>query len=517
MMADMTGVIIGLDVGTTAVKAMAFAVHAPRPCEADHPATDHALAEAQVDQVTRQPRSGWQVQDADAVLAAVDAALRGCAAALPADAEVLGISLSVALHALIGLDDQHRPLTPVITWADGRAAEDAAWLHRFHDPVELLHRSGTPVHPMSPLVKLRWLTRHEPELVARVRWWVGLKEIVLHHLTQTLAAEISCASASGLLDVQTRQWDPRAAELAGITTDRLADLVSTTTRYALSATAGDRVGLTAGCPVVIGAGDGPLANLGTGAIVPGVVGLSLGTSGAARMIMNGPTFDADGRLFCYALTDELWVSGGAISNGASSVRWAMRMFALDLDPSLDPDTAVLERAASVAAGAEGVLALPFVLPERSPMDPALTAMVAGLRFDHRAEHAVRATVEGVCRQMAVIVATLAAVAPVQTIRATGTPFGHPLWRQVMAGHLTAPMVVPSSAGGTALGAAALGAYALGIADTLPAALVAVGGNVSSQDAQVVPVDPVEVAAYRRAASRVEEMFDQYRGVVAGWR
>ena len=507
----MTSVIIGLDVGTTAVKAVAFAVGDPATS-----ATHSPLAESQAEQVTTQPEPGWQVQDLGQVLAAVDSALSRCAADLPRHTEVLGVSLSVALHALIGLDADCVALTPVITWADGRSAEDAAWIRTHHDPVELLHRSGTPVHPMSPMVKLRWITREEPELSRRVRWWVGLKEVVLHHLTGTLAAEISCGSASGLLDVRTRQWDPQAAELAGISTDRLADVVSTTTRFELASACANRVGLAVGCPVVIGAGDGPLGNLGTGAIVPGVVGLSLGTSGAARMIMDGPTFDPDGRLFSYALTDDLWVSGGAISNGASAIHWAARMFAPEIAGQDGADTVLLDRAARLPAGADGVLALPFVLPERSPMDPGLTATVAGLRFDHGPEHAVRATIEGVCRQVAVIVTTLNSITPVEAIRATGSPFGHPLWQQVMAGHLDAPMVVPSSAGGTALGAAALGAYALGVADSLPAALAALGGPVGTGDVLAVPVDPADAQVYRTASGRAAELLESYLLVAESW-
>lgn len=511
----MTGVIIGLDVGTTAVKAVAFAVGGP-----DGSGEPQVLAEAKCEQVTRQPHPGWQVQDPAKVLAAVDTALARCVGRLPAGRPVHGVSLSVALHALVGLDQAYVPLTPVITWADGRSAQESAWLRSEHDPVALLHRSGTPVHPMSPLVKLRWLTRHEPELCARVRWWAGLKELVLHHLTGVLAAEISCGSASGLMDVQTLRWDPAAVDLAGISTHQLAELVATTTSYPLTSEAAGRIGLTAGCPVVIGAGDGPLGNLGTGAIVPGVVGLSLGTSGAARMIMDRPTFDPDGRLFCYALTDDLWVSGGAISNGASVVRWAQRMFAVDLDGRPGSDAAVLDRAAGVPPGCDGVVALPFVLPERAPMDPSLTAMVAGLRVEHGPAHAIRAAVEGTCRQIAVIVATLDRLSTVHTVRATGTPFGHPLWRQTMAGHLPAPMVVPSSAGGTALGAAALGAYALGLAGSVADGLVAVGGTVGGTvdraHQSVVRVDPTEAAVYRAASARADAVLSLYPSVTAAW-
>ena len=107
-------------------------------------------------------------------------------------------------------------------------------------------------------------------------------------------------------------------------------MLPTTTVLKLSEEAGQKIGLPGSLPVAVGAADGPLGNLGTGAIVPGVAGLSLGTSGAVRMAVPEPSFDAEGRLFCYALTDDLWVIGGAISNGGITLRWAGETFAPDL-------------------------------------------------------------------------------------------------------------------------------------------------------------------------------------------
>ena len=104
----------------------------------------------------------------------------------------MAISISTAMHGLLGLDAQYRTLTPLVTWADSRRREEAVnsstgWRWS-------CCRSGTPVHPMSPLVKLVWFSRHEPELAGHVRWWAGLKDYVLHHLTGELVTELSSAS-----------------------------------------------------------------------------------------------------------------------------------------------------------------------------------------------------------------------------------------------------------------------------------------------------------------------------------
>ncbi len=514
-MRRVTRVIIGLDVGTTAVKAAAFPV---RDDAGPRPDTDRATTTAQMDLRLLQPRPGWQVQDPKTLLGAVDRALFQCLSGLPdrIGTQVVGISLSTAMHALVGLDAYARPITEVITWADSRARAEAADLRLNHDPIRLLHRSGTPVHPMSPMVKLRWMTAHQPDLCGQVRQWVGLKELVLHHLTESIATELSSASATGLLDLATRSWDPEAAELAGISLDQLADVLPTTTTFPLAATVARFTSLPAGLPVVIGAADGPLGNLGTGAIVPGVVGLSIGTSGAARMALPQPTFDPAGRLFSYALTEDVWVSGGAISNGGVAVHWAGSTFAPHLAGRKSSDDAFLELAASAAAGSSGLVMMPYVLAERAPLDPDLPAMIAGLRFGHEPRHFVRAALEGVCRQLAGIVTTLASVAPVTGVRATGTPFGSELWRRVMAAHLDHPLVVASDAGGTALGAAALGAYALGLADSLPTALTAVGGQLGFDPEDAEQVDPAEAAVYQAASASLPGMLDAYRGIATGW-
>jgi gluconokinase len=187
---------------------------------------------------------------------------------------------------------------------------------------------------MSPLIKLIWFTRHEPELAGRVRWWVGLKDYVLHHLTGELVTELSSASATGLLDLKSRDWDAQSLDLAGIQADQLPPVLPTTTMLKLSEDAAQKIGLPGNLPVAVGAADGPLGNLGTGAIVPGVAGLSLGTSGAVRMAVPEPSFDAEGRLFCYALTNDLWVIGGAISNGGITLRWAGEAFARIWSPKV---------------------------------------------------------------------------------------------------------------------------------------------------------------------------------------
>lgn len=506
-------VVIGLDVGTTAVKVMAFDIEGSSGVRA-MAIRNCPLLQAEPGKA---PVPGQQIVDPFALLTAVDEALALCVRQL-GQTPVLAISLSTAMHALIGFDAGRRPLTPVITWADSRSADRAESLRQQGIATELLHRTGTPVHSMSPLVKLAWLRQEDPELCGRVRWWGGIKELVVHHLTGRMLSEPSNASGYGLMDVSTLQWDPGACEVAGIDTDQLPELVPVTTRLELADEVAGVVGLPGGTTVVIGAADGPLGNLGTGAINPGVVGLSLRTSGAVRMPVPEPTFDESGRLFCYSLTEDLWVTGGPVSNGGVAFDWAARTFAPDVLSGSDPGQA-LEMAATAPLGSDGLVMVPYLLGERAPLwDASLPGAFLGVRHGHARQHFLRAAVEGVCLQVASIIDVLDSVVEVDSVRATGGPFRAQLWRNVMAAVVGRPFYVASDAGGTALGAATLGVYALGEADTLPEALTVLGGRVAGSDPgeQPLSVSATDVAGYRQVRRGMPSLVRGYLAVADAW-
>jgi gluconokinase len=344
---------------------------------------------------------------------------------------------------------------------------------------------------------------------------MGLKDYVLHHLTGELVTELSSASGTGLLNVQSLDWDPRSLELAGIRLEQLPSVRPTTTVLTLTSTAARRSGLPLNLPVAVGAADGPLGNLGTGAIEPGVAGLSLGTSGAVRMAVPKPSFDPAGRLFCYALTNDLWVVGGAVSNGGITLRWAGDAFAPELVAGGHADAELLALAAQVPAGSDGLVMLPYLLSERAPLwDPDITGAFFGVRQHHTRSHFIRAAVEGVCLQISTIVDSLHTVSPVESIRATGGPFRSALWQKVMAAVLDRPFILQAEAGGTALGAAALGWYALDGAPTLTAALAAVSGPLTDSSAVPVAVQPEDVVTYAQIRSGLPGLVSSYGQVAA---
>ena len=496
-------VIVGLDVGTTGVKAAAFGLGSAWRTVA---LREYPLLE---------PAPGQAVQDPAAILTASAEALAECVGAT-AGAEVVAVSVSAGMHGLLALDHERRPLTPLITWADARARDEARELRRSGTGDGLHALTGVPVHPMTPLTKLMWFAREAPGVWEAARWWIGLKDWILLWLSGTLVTELSSASGTGLLDMSTRTWSDQALAASGVDPDRLPPILATTARLPMAASTARAAGLPPGTPVVAGAGDGPLANLGVGAISAGVAGLSLGTSGAVRTAVAVPQVDSRRTLFCYALTESLWVVGGAISNGGEVLRWAGTSLAPDVVAAAGArgaDDALLAMAASVPAGSEGLVMLPYLLAERAPLwDPDLPGAYLGLRHEHTRAHLVRAGLEGVGLQMRMIFDRLNEVRPISTVRATGGVFRSPLWRQVMAAMLERPIEVVGDADGTALGAAALGLLALGRAPDLAAAVrqLSEGGPPP----QTVNPDPGLVAVYDRLRRSVPALVESLRSVSA---
>lgn len=346
------------------------------------------------------------------------------------------VAFSAAMHSLVGLDARGRPVTPLLKWSDTAAVDQAERLAREHP--ELHARTGTPLHPMSPLVKLCRLR----EQGVTAHRWSGVKELVLQRLTGEWVMDHSCASGTGLMALGTLDWDPLALELAGIAPGQLPRLVPTTHRI------GD---------VVVGAGDGPLANLGLGAVRPGVAACSIGTSGALRVVVEDPAVSPS--TFCYRLTEDRWVVGGAINNGGVVLEWLAALLNRPVDE-------LLGLAARVPAGAGGLEMDPYLLSERAPRwDARLRGSLRNLRLEHGPGHLVRAGLEGVCRQLAAVLGSLRdAGYDVREVRATGGFARSPLWRQILADALAMPVGFTRNPEGSAFGAALLGMHALGLAD-----------------------------------------------------
>jgi gluconokinase len=481
-------VVLGVDIGTTSAKAVAFDAHG------------RAWGAGEVGYPLLEPEHGWAVQDPSEVVEATLRATQGAVkATLQRGGELAGIAFSGAMHSLVALDDGGRPLTPLVTWADTRATAQAERLRREHP--RLHARTGTPPHPMAPLPKLMWFREREPDTFAAAQRWCGIKELVVERLTGAWAVDHSVASGTGLLNLERLDWEPEALAVAGLDPDRLSPLVTVSHVLALTGAAARRLEVDPATPVVVGAGDGPLANVGVGAVRPGVAACSIGTSGALRLVVERPAVDPHGHLFCYALTPGRWVVGGATNSGGVVLQWAGEALAPDLGPH--PTRELLRLAAKAPAGSDGLVMLPYLLGERAPHWSSLPrGAYVGLTRAHRREHLVRAAVEGVCQQLALVLASMGEAGnEVREIRATGGFAHSAFWRQMLASVLQTAIGFPADHEGSALGAALVGMEALGLVESIEraAALVAV-------DAVVEP-DPRDAAVYAALRPTFAALYD----------
>jgi gluconokinase len=480
-------VVIGVDIGTTSTKAVAYDT-------GGHPLGSHSVGYP-----LQTPFPGRAEQDFHLIHAAVLETIRAVAAGL--DGPPAGLSFSSAMHSLIGLGPDEEPLTPVVTWADSRAGGQAERLRAAATGLALHRRTGTPVHPMAPLPKLVWYREQKPELAARVTRWVGIKDLVLLRLCGRLVTDHSLASGTGLLDIHRLAWDPQALEIAGITEAQLPPLVPTTTVLpGLTPAAARETGLPPDTPVVVGAGDGPLANLGLGAVHPGVLACSIGTSGALRVMVERPAVDPLGGVFCYALTEERWVVGGAINNGGIVLGWAGDALAPELTGNTEE---LLALAARAPVGSGGLVMLPYLLSERAPHWSALPrGAYVGLTHGHRREHLVRAALEGVCQQLALVLRSVQAAGnEIREVRASGGFARSPLWRQMLADVLGLPIRFPAGHEGSGFGAALLGMQALGLIPSVEVAADLV------RIAETVTPDPAAAATYAALRPLHEQLYD----------
>ncbi|MFI7496675.1 gluconokinase [Kocuria sp. M4R2S49] len=482
-------VVVGVDIGTTSTKAVAFAVGGEQ------------LAAASAGYPLEEPHPGHAVQNPRLILQAVLDTVRAVVEEVGAE-RVAGLSFSAAMHSLLGLSPEGEPLTPLVTWADTRASGQAERLRASSGGLALHRRTGTPVHPMSPLPKLVWFHDQEPKLCERVAFWAGIKEFVLLRLCNALVMDHSVASATGLMNIHELSWDGEALTHAGILPEQLPELVPTTHVLPGLTDEGARAtGLPPATPVVVGASDGPLANLGLGAVRPGVAACSIGTSGALRVVVDRPVVDPLGRVFCYALTPGRWVVGGAINNGGVVLGWAGDALAPDLGE--EPEEELLALAASVPAGSGGLLMLPYLLSERAPHWSSLPkGAYVGLTRAHRREHLVRAALEGVCQQLGLVLQSMrSAGLAVEQIRATGGFARSPLWRQLLADVLGTDISFASGHEGSGFGAALLGMQALGLIES-----VDVAADLVEVQSTVRP-DPADAAVHASLQPVFEQLYE----------
>jgi gluconokinase len=444
-------VIIGVDIGTSGTKAIAFT------------SEGNVTGNAYVSYNPLVGAPGYHELDPEVLFNAVITCIEQVVKGNPAP--VAGVSFSAAMHSLIAVDAKGEPLTNVITWADARSAEYAEALKQSPADKDIYQHTGTPVHPMSPLCKIMWMRDNQSHIFAVTHKFISIKEFVFYRFFNQYLVDHSIASATGLFDIYKKTWYAPALQAAGITSDKLSQPVSATYIIkGLAAKYAKQLGIDANTPFVIGASDGCLANLGSNATHPGDLSVTIGTSGAVRMIASEPAYDKQERIFNYILTDELYVSGGAINNGVVLLKWYTEHFLKRPFSSGGDLSWFVQQAAQAPAGADGLLFLPYILGERAPVwDASARGVFIGVHSGHTQAHFMRAIIEGINYALYQVAASVQeTVGAIQHIYASGGFINSPLWLQWLTDLFGKEINLINSDDASSVGAALLGFQALGI-------------------------------------------------------
>ena len=343
--------VIGLDLGTTNIKAQAYDLKGnqigatSRSVQTIYP--NEEKAEQDPDEIVE-----YAFQCLEEVIQNVGSG--------PA-----GIGLSAAMHSLILLDNSYRPLTNSIIWSDRRGAAVAEELNEDEISESLLVNCGTPIHALSPLVKIRWFRKRELEIFRKARFFADIKSYLIMKLTGHFVVDESIASASGMFDVKESVFFLPALKLAGIRRDELpkphpADHILPMIKYDVA----KRLKINAITPIILGGSDGCLANLGAFGLLPSKIVMNIGTSAALRYITRGTGKDYLFGMFKYIILDEYYVRGAASNNAGNILTW---WYDRNENKSLEDD---LTSISDVPIGSEGLVFVPWIFGERPPLGNA---------------------------------------------------------------------------------------------------------------------------------------------------
>ena len=395
----------------------------------------------------------------------------------PKKYKVKAICFSSSMHSVLPVDKSGNPLGNAIIWADNRGAKEAELLKKLPQNESIYHATGTPIHPMSPLIKITWLKNNDQERFAQTYKFISVKEYVTKQLTGEYVIDHSIASSTGLFDIHKLNWHQESLDFAGISADRLSEPVSVFNddlilkkEYCVT------LGLSQKTKLIIGSSDGCLATLGAGIIGEGKATITIGSSGAVRVAGRQVLRDEKQRFFNYLLTDGYYISGGPTNNGGVVFEWFARQFG-DFSEGLEFEDVLndlFKIAAQVKSGSEGLLFLPYLLGERAPLWNAnARGMYFGLNINHEQKHFVRATLEGILFEMYSIGKILETHRNFEDIYINGAYASLPLWTQILADMFGKTVHINDNHDSVAMGAALLAFTKLGVYSNLEEAAATV--------------------------------------------
>jgi gluconokinase len=452
--------IVSIELGTNAVRVYAFNLKG------------ETIAFAKGAYPTFHPDPDYSEQDPEQIFITMLYVLKNLLSEKinPKKYKVHSICFSASMHSVLAIDKHGVPLGNVITWADNRGKKEARALRNSPLSDKVYHATGTPIHPMSPLIKITWFKNQDKERFDRTYKFLSVKSYIIQQLTGAYVIDYSLASATGLLNIYKKQWEPESLDYAGISADKLPELVPISCSTGkLQSQYQASLGLSADTRILTGSSDGCFATLGASVWNDQKATITIEDSAAVRVVGKRVLKDEKQRLFNYVLDDEHYVSGGPSNNGGVAFEWFSKQFGdfkngFDIENCMDE---LISDAAKVSPGAGGLLFLPYLLGERAPLwNPNARGVFFGININHERKHFVRATIEGILFEMYSIGKMLEEHRDIRSISVNGSFATLPVCTQILADVFNRPVSISRNANSVSFGAFLLSATELGIYKSL---------------------------------------------------
>lgn len=489
---------LGIDTSTTSSKALLI----------DSSGTVVAVASAP--HTLQTPKPLWSEQNPlewwDAVSASIKSVLEKAGVS---GERVAAVGLTGQMHGLVLLDESGNVLRPAILWNDQRTQSQCDEIHRRIGKEKFIRITGNVALTGFTAPKILWVQENEPDVYAKAKHVLLPKDYIRFCLTGEYAMDKADGAGTVLFDLKARDWSDEVLAALGIPREWMPrTFEGTEFTGKVTEEAARLTGLKAGTPVAAGGGDQAAGAVGVGAVEPGIVGLTVGTSGVVFATTPSALIESEGRLhaFCHAVPG-MWHFMGVMLSAAGSLQWYRDTLAPDV--SFDD---LVKEAESAPAGCEGLLFLPYLSGERTPYpDPLARGSFIGLTLRHTRAHMTRAVLEGVAfglkdsftliQNAGASTGSAQALLNITQIRASGGGTKGALWRQILASVLEAELVTVNTSEGTAFGAALLAGVGAGAwKDVASACKATVHIN-----GQTLP-DDEQVKIYRRLYPLYRELY-----------
>ncbi|HLO28457.1 MAG TPA: xylulokinase [Anaerolineales bacterium] len=481
---------LGIDTSTTSSKALLIDEEG------------QVLAVASSPHTLQTPKPLWSEQDPREWWKAVSASIRQVLIESGIGAErIAAVGLTGQMHGLVLLDAAGEVLRPAILWNDQRTQAECDQIHARLGKEHFIQISGNVALTGFTAPKILWVQKNEPDVYGRAQHVLLPKDYIRLKLTGEYAMDKADGAGTVLFDLKSRGWSVEILEKLGIDpawmprTFEGPEFTGRITPEAAAAT-----GLNVGTPVAAGGGDQAAQAVGVGAVEPGVVALTVGTSGVVFATTPSALIEPEGRLhaFCHAVPG-MWHFMGVMLSAAGSLQW----YRDTLAPVASFDD-LLKEAEPVPAGSEGLQFLPYLSGERTPYpDPLARGAFIGLTLRHGRGHMTRAVLEGVSFGLKDTFTLIqnAGLGEIKQVRASGGGTKGALWRQILASALEAELVTVNTSEGAAFGAALLAGVGAGAWSDVPSAC-----KVAVKITGSTGPDAAQAEAYRKAYPLYRELY-----------